>query len=199
LEVNIALLPRSISETSQNVEDYLLRTIDKIAQNLTIPFSVKIGPYFTALPHLAERIMAAGAKGLVIFNRFYQFDIDIETLSPKAGIQFSAPSEFSTVLRWISILSGRAGMDLSATTGVYNAQTLIKLLLAGASTVQLASAIYKDGFGVVENILDDLVSWMSQKGYASLLDFQGALSQERSESPELYERLQYIKALTGYS
>lgn len=199
LELNIGLLPRNEDETSQNIEDYIVHTIDVIARNLSIPFSVKLGPYFTALPNLARRIRERGAKGLVLFNRFYQFDIDTETESAKAGILYSSPSEYASVLRWISILSGRCGMDLCATTGISDSQGIIKMLLAGASAVQVASVVYKEGFSVIATMVEGLEAWMKAKGYASILDFRASVSQEQSQTPEVFERLQYIKALTGYS
>lgn len=196
VEVNISVLPRSVTETSHSVEKYILGIIEKISTHLTIPFSVKLGPYFTALPHLATDIRRLGAKGLVLFNRFYQFDIDLDNVGLTAGIQFSTPQDYNTTLRWLSILHGHVGMDLVGSTGVHDGKTLVKMLLAGAVGVQVCSAIYKHGYPIVGQMLKTLEDWMNIKGYTKVEDIIGMLSQEHSDQPELYERLQYIKALT---
>ena len=199
VELNIAVMPRDESEPAEAVEKRYLRIVDRIRQQIDLPLAVKIGPYFTSLPKFASELRKAGASALVLFNRFYQMDIDIEAESLAPGYQFSTPEEIYTSLRWVSILSGDVGCDLSASTGIHSADGVIKQLLAGATTVQMCSALYRSGFEIITQIHDELTAWMERKGYKSISDFQGKLSQSASDDPESYERLQYIKALTGIS
>lgn len=197
VEINISLLPRSIAEESSAIEKYIVDTVTQIASQLTVPFAVKIGPYFTALPRLVLELRKAGAKAVVLFNRFYQMDIDIDNLGLTAGIQFSSPGEFSNVLRWISILHGQCGLDLAAATGIHDGRAIIKGLLAGASVCQMVSTIYRNSFSTIASSLDELSSWMDKHGYRRVDGMIGLLSQQQSDQPEIYERLQYIKALTS--
>ena len=199
VELNIALMPRTESESPDAVESRYVKIVNRVRQQINLPLAVKIGPYFTSLPRFAVELRKAGASALVLFNRFYQMDIDIEAESLAPGYQFSTPEEIYTSLRWISILSGDVGCDLSASTGVHNTDGVIKQLLAGATTVQMCSALYRNGIDTITRIQDELVAWMERKGYKSISDFQAKLSQSNSDDPESYERLQYIKALTGIS
>jgi len=199
VELNIAVMPRNESESAESVEKRYLRIVNRVRQQVDLPLAVKIGPYFTSLPIFAAELRKAGASALVLFNRFYQMDIDIEAEDLAPGYQFSTPEEIYTSLRWVSILSGDVGCDLSASTGVHSTDGVIKQLLAGATTVQMCSALYRSGFEIITQIHDELVAWMERKRYKSISDFQGKLSQSASDDPESYERLQYIKALTGIS
>jgi dihydroorotate dehydrogenase (fumarate) len=197
LELNIALMPREIEDHSEAVEDKLTKTVEEIIEQMSIPVSVKIGPFFTALPRLAFQLQRVGVKSLVLFNRFYQFDVDIQNLKPKGGIQYSASTEIATPLRWLSILYNKIALDLSASTGFHDSKSVIKALLAGASSVQLASTIFKNGFPVITSILQEIEDWMSEKEFSTMEDVIGLVSQDSSNNPEEFERLQYIKALTG--
>jgi dihydroorotate dehydrogenase (fumarate) len=199
LELNIAIMPRTESETPESVEKRYVRIVNRVRQQVNLPIAVKIGPYFTGLPRFATELRKAGASALVLFNRFYQMDIDIEAESLAPGYQFSTPEEIYTSLRWVSILSGDVGCEISASTGVHTSDGVIKQLLAGANTVQICSALYRDGIETITTVQEGLVAWMDRKGYKSISDFQGKLSQSASDDPESYERLQYIKALTGIS
>lgn len=199
LELNIAVMPRDDSEAADSVEKRYVRIVDRVRNQVDLPLAVKIGPFFSGLPRFATELRKAGASALVLFNRFYQMDIDIEAESLAPGYQFSTPEEIYTSLRWISILSGDVGCELSASTGVHSAAGVIKQLLAGADSVQLCSVLYRDGMETITTINDELGAWMDRKGYQSIPDFQGKLSQSQSGEPESYERLQYIKALTGIS
>lgn len=196
VELNVSIMPRSSTQNSQAIEDYLVSMIEEAAGALTLPFSVKLGPYFTALPQLVNRIARAGAKSVLLFNRFYRFDIDIEKKKISSGPRFSTAQDYHEVLRWMSILYEKGGIELGGTTGIHEPSTLIKMLLAGASSVQIASVAFKQGFGVVRSMTSGLETWMDKQGYDSVSDFIGLLSQSESDQPELYERLQYIKALT---
>jgi len=199
IELNISIMPRSFAETAGEVEDRFVSIVQDVARSVRVPIAVKIGPYFSALPALAARLQGAGARGLVLFNRFYQLDIDIESMRLTPGYQFSSDQEIYTGLRWISILSGQLECELSASTGVHSATEAVKFLLAGAQTVQLASTIYRNGVEEITRILDGVQKWMQGKGYEEISQFRGILSQSESTQPEAYERLQYIKALTGIS
>jgi dihydroorotate dehydrogenase (fumarate) len=164
---------------------------------VSIPIAVKIGPYFTSMARVATELGDKGASALVLFNRFYQVDINIDRLDIVPGYRFSTPEEINFSLRWISLLAGRVGCELSATTGVHDASGMIKQLLAGAATVQVCSTLYIHGIGHIANMLSNLEAWMQKHHFTAVKDFQGRLSQKDSDRPELYERLQYIKALTG--
>jgi dihydroorotate dehydrogenase (fumarate) len=148
---------------------------------------------------LVARIEQTGIQGLVLFNRFYQIDIDTEKKKLVSAYQFSHPTELYPGLRWISILSGRETLEYSASTGVHDAQGAVKMLLAGASSVQLCSALYINKMERLEHILDGLSVWMDENEFESIADFQGSLRQAESTNPEQYERVQYIRALTGVS
>ena len=198
IELNIAIMPRERDEAI-DIENRYVKIVDKIRRLVDIPLAVKIGPYFTSLPNVAEDLRKAGASALVLFNRFYQLDIDIEEMKLAPGYQFSTSAEIHTPLRWISILSGTVGCDLVASTGVHTGADVIKQLLAGATTVQVCSALYKNGYELVTQMNAELEGWMERHGFSSIDQFRGKLSQSESSMPESYERFQYIKALTGLS
>ncbi|GAB4374668.1 MAG: dihydroorotate dehydrogenase-like protein [Spirochaetales bacterium] len=199
IELNLSRMPRDPAETAQMVEDRLVHIVETVVQKVSLPIAAKIGPYFTSLPNMVHRMERAGVKGLVLFNRFYQLDIDPQTLRLAPGYQFSTPQEVYTSLRWISILSGQVECDLSASTGVHDGITAVKLLLAGASSVQVCSVLYRKGIGELRNLLKGIETWMEEKQFTSIDEFKGKLSQTESTEPETYERLQYVKALTGIS
>ena len=198
LELNIALLPRDLAETSEEIEARTVEIVKKIHAATSLPLAVKIGPYYTSLPRMAERLKKAGASALVLFNRFYQMDIDIDGLKLAPGYQFSSPIELYTSLRWISILSGQIEeCDFSASTGVHDGKSVIKQILAGATTVQVCSILFKKGFDEIRSMHEFMETWMANHGFISITDFRGKLTQVESAEPEAYERLQYVKALTG--
>ncbi len=196
LELNVAIMPRS-GEPADEIENRYVETVASIASRIDIPIAVKIGPYFTSLPLIAARLRDAGAKSLVLFNRFYQVDVDIDSESITSGYQLSAPEEIPTTLRWTSILSGSIGVEIAASTAIYTGSDAIKMILAGAQVTYLCSTIYKNGYPRISEVNSEIEAWMSYKGYDSIESFRGKLRQSSSESPERYERLQYIKALTS--
>ena len=158
---------------------------------------MKIGSHFTGMAGFMHWLCDGGADGLVLFNRFYHPDIDIERLRLKAGKLLSSPEEMGVGLQWIALMSGELSCDLAATTGVFDADGVIKQLLAGAKAVQLCSTLMKNGLSVVKKILGEVEAWMERKSYASISVFGGTLAQERSANPEAYERSQYVKAIVG--
>lgn len=199
LELNMAIMPRDERESADAVEARYAKIVDKVRKSTSLPIAVKIGPYFTSLPRFATRLREAGASALVLFNRFYQLDIDTEKMELSPGYQYSSPNEIHTTLRWTSILSGSIGCDIAASTGVHDGQAVVKMLLAGAAAVQVSSVLYLNGIDTISQMVSSLSAWMERKGFGSVADFQARLSQEDSDRPEQYERLQYIKALTGLS
>ncbi len=197
IELNLSLMPTHPTKTSLDIEEEFLSIIRAAREAISIPLAVKIGPYFTSLTRFVNQICGSGINGLALFNRFYQFDIDIEKMKVMGANWYSSPKEMNLSLRWISILYKHVNCQLAATTGIHDSKGVIKQILAGADVVEIASALYLHGFSRVGEILSDLESWMQKKGYNSISDFRGKLSLSERKDPEMYERLQYIKALTG--
>ncbi len=197
LELNVAMMPSNPERTGKEIEDIYLRIIADVRAHIDIPIAVKIGPYFTSLARFATELRKSGAAALVLFNRFYQPNIDIEKMELAPGYNFSSPEDMGLSLRWIALLSGRIGCDLAASTGIHDAAGVIKQLLAGATVVQLCSTLYLNGLQHIKTIVDELTSWLDNHAFSSVTEVRGKLSQLQSEKPELYERIQYIKALVG--
>ncbi|NOY08676.1 MAG: dihydroorotate dehydrogenase-like protein [Spirochaetes bacterium] len=197
LELNIAVMPGTISGTSEKVEKLYINIVNGIRGAIGLPVAVKIGPYFTFLTGIAEGLSKAGADALVLFNRFYQLDIDVNSLSLKAGYRFSTPAEINVPLRWAAILYSRVGCDMSASTGVHDGDGAVKMLLAGVNAVQVCSTLFLNGIEQISRILERIEEWMKEQKFDGIDDFRGKLSQAENDRPEYYERLQYIKALTG--
>jgi dihydroorotate dehydrogenase (fumarate) len=158
---------------------------------------VKLGPYFTSMPRIAKNVRKAGASALVLFNRFYQTDIDINTMGYLSKNKFSSPAEMSNTLRWISILYQNIGCSLVGNTGIHDGEGLIKQILVGARAVEVCSTLYINGLGQINLMLEQLRAWMLDRGYETLDDFRGKMSQKYAKEPEYFERQQYIRALVG--
>jgi len=197
IELNIAILPTDAERTAEEIERTYTRIIEGVRRRVEIPVAAKIGPYFTSLPRLARGLSDAGAAALVLFNRFYQMDIDIEKLALAPGYHLSSPEEIHLPLRWVAILAGQVGCDLAASTGVHDGAGLVKQLLAGARAVQVCSNLYQKGMGRIAVLLRELEEWMGRHGFEKIADFNGRMSMGASEKPEYYERLQYIKVYVG--
>lgn len=198
LELNIAYLPVDSERDSREVENIYYQIVEKIKEVVNIPVAVKIGPYFSSLAQFAGELTRRGADGLVLFNRFYQIDVDIETITLKSGHRLSKPEEITLPLRWIALLSDRIQCDLAGSTGVHDGAGVVKILLAGAKAVQVCSTLYKNGLEEIGKILDYLAAWMEEHKFESIEQFRGKASKSQVEKPELWERLQYIKALVGF-
>jgi dihydroorotate dehydrogenase (fumarate) len=196
MELNTSIMPSDPDRKSSDVENLYLDVLQEVSSHVKIPIAVKVGPYFSSMANVALELSKRGAKALVLFNRFYQLDIDVENVKLKPGYRFSSPDEISLPLRWIALLSGRIGCDLAASTGVHDGLDVIKQILAGATAVQVCSALYLKGLKQVGSMLETVENWMSGHGHSSPEDFRGRLSQMESDKPELYERLQYIRALS---
>lgn len=197
IELNIALMPKNIEENPADIEKKIYKIIEVVKHNVNIPVAVKIGPYFTSMTRIADGIRKSGASALVMFNRFYQPDIDVNTFEFQSKNRYSSPSEMSHTLRWIAILYNKFGGNLVANTGIHDGEAVVKQLLAGASVVEICSTLYINGLGQIENILFYLEEWMRKNGYKNLEEFNGIISQKNSLQPEYFERQQYIRALVG--
>ncbi len=197
LELNIAVMPREFDEDPDKIEKHIYNIVSAIKSNISIPLAVKLGPYFTSMPKVAKNVRKAGASALVLFNRFYQTDIDINTMELLSKNKFSSPAEMSNSLRWIALLYQRVGCSLVANTGIHDGEAVIKQLLVGARAVEICSTLYINGLGQIKVILDDLEKWMAAHHYETIDDFRGKMSQKYSDQPEYFERQQYIRALVG--
>ena len=197
LELNIFVLPADALATADQLEKQYFNILDKVLRQVSIPVVLKISSYFSGLANSAQKFAWAGAKGLVLFNRFFSPDIDIEDLEVKATHVFSSPDEIFMPLRWIALISGKVNCDIAGTTGVHDAQGMIKLMLAGAKAVEVVSTIYKNGSSQIAVMNADLEHWMSEHDYSSTGDFVGKLSYKNASNPVAYERVQFMKHFAG--
>jgi dihydroorotate dehydrogenase (fumarate) len=197
LELNVYFLATDPAETGAAVEDRVVRATRAVKAAVRIPVAVKLSPFFSSLPHLAARLEGAGADGLVLFNRFYQPDIDPETLAVAPRLRLSDSSELLPRLRWLAILSGRVNLTLGATGGVHTAADAVKALMAGAHGVQMVSALLQKGPAYLGKVRDELAAWMEAHGYASLAQLRGCMSLAKCPDPAAFERANYIKVLQG--
>lgn len=193
LELNIFVMPFNFEKTSQDNEKTYYSVLKKVKALVSIPVSVKISPYFANLGSVVLNLEKDGADGVVLFNRFSSPDIDINKMKLTTADRLSTPQEMHNTLRWIAIMSSRVKMSLAASTGVHSGEAVIKQLLAGATVTQVTSAIYKHGPEYISNIINELTNWMEEKGFNYIDQFRGKLSQEKSQNPEVYERVQFMK------
>jgi len=199
LELNIYFVPASIGMTGREVEDRYLTIIRAVKSRVTIPVAVKVSPYFSSPGHMATEMVAAGADALVLYNRFYQPDIDIVTLAITTDLELSSSSEMRLPLLWMAILHGRVGASLAATTGVHSADDVVKYLLAGADVVMTTSSLLRHGVSHMRTLVDGLEDWLERRELESLARVRGLLSQAKIPNPDAYERANYIKILQGYA
>ena len=197
IELNIALMPSDPKRHSNEIEERYFRVVENVRGSADIPIAVKIGSNFTSVAGFARELQLRGAAALVLFNRFYQLDIDIDTMKLAPGYRFSSSHDMSMPLRWIALLADRLEVDIAASTGVHDGEGAVKQFLAGATVVQLCSTLYMNGLDTIGTVCRFIGSWMEEHGFDSIEQFRGKLAQSRSDKPELYERLQYIKALVG--
>ncbi len=193
LELNISILPSDPESTCAENEKVLFDIIKAVKHEVSIPISVKISSYFSNLAGIVSQISRTGVDGIVMFNRYYSPDIDINNFDVIPAPLFSTPSDYIIPLRWISIMSERVECDLAASTGVHDGNTLIKMILGGAAAVQVASTLYKNGFAHMQLMLNELKNWMEQKDFSNIKQIKGMLSQSRSVNPAGYLRIQFMK------
>jgi len=198
LELNIYFVAADPDLTSDEVENRYLDILRSVKKAVSIPVAVKIPPFFSAMFAMARRLDEAGADGLVLFNRFYQPDIDLDTLTVKPCVVLSGRYEMRLPLRWIAILHGRLRASLAATRGIYSAEDVIKMIMAGADVTQLCSVLLQRGVGELHNILHGLTQWIQEREYDSLEVLRGSMSQKRVADPAAFERANYMKTLQSY-
>lgn len=198
LELNLYEVPADIDTTSEEVEERYVEVVRHVHDVVTFPLAVKIGPHFTALAQMARRLARAGAAGLVLFNRFYQPDIDLEELDVRPNVLLSTPQAMRLPLRWIAILYGRIQANLAATGGILNGHDALKMLMAGADVTMLCSALLRHGIPYLGTVRNEMVEWMEEHEYESVSQMQGSMSQRSCPDPTAFERANYMKALTGY-
>ena len=198
IELNLYRVPTDAHESGASVEQRWVDTVRAVAAVVAIPVAVKLGPWLSSPANLAGEIAKAGAKGLVLFNRFYQPDIDLATLAPKPSLELSNPYEIRQALLWISLLSGRIGTSLAATGGVESGNEVVKFLLAGADVVMTASALLRHGAKHVGTLCSELETWMDGRGFADIGQVRGQLSAAFLHHREGLVRAQYIDILTSY-
>jgi dihydroorotate dehydrogenase (fumarate) len=193
LELNVFVLPSNTMKTSAENEQVYFDIIDAVRKQIKIPVTLKISYYLSGLANTAIDLSKSGISGLVLFNRPFHPDIDIDKLEVNAKYLLSDPSEYSQVLRWIALLSGRVDCPLVATTGIHHAEAAIKQILAGATAVQVVSALYKEGFGVISGIVEGIGQWMDKMGFATIDDFRGKMNQQNLKNPAEFERVQFMR------
>ena len=198
LELNIYYIPTEMDRTGSQVEEQYLDVLARVRAAVTIPIAVKVGPYFSAFANMAGRLDAAGADALVLFNRFYQPDFDIESRTVVPALTLSRPDEIRLPLLWIALLRGRVRASLAATTGVHGAAEAIKYLMAGADVVMSTSALLQQGPTFLSRLLAELCEWMERKGYDSVGRLRGSMSQQSIPDSSAFVRGNYIKVLESY-
>lgn len=197
LELNIFVLPSDPSKSAEENEAIYFDIIDKVLKEVNIPVAIKISHYFSSLAKTITQLSWKEIKGIVLFNRFFSPDIDIENFEIKTSNVFSSPSELAISLRWIAMMSTHVKCDLAASTGVHDGKAVIKQLLAGAKAVQIASVLYKKGFKEIKSMLDELENWMDRKNFNTIDQFTGKMSVEEAQNPAAYERVQFMKHFSG--
>ena len=199
LELNIYFIPTEIDRTAIEVEQTYIDIVKAVQSVVHIPVALKLSPFFSNMAHIARRLDQLGIKGLVLFNRFYQPDIDLDTLTVKTDIQLSTAHDMRLPLRWIAILYGRIKADLAATSGIHSAEDVIKMLMAGADATMLCSVLLKNGLDFIKKIETEMSQWLSEHDYQSVQQLRGSMSQKNCDDPANFERAQYMKAIMSHS
>jgi len=198
LELNIYYLATNLEQTGSELEDTYTTLVTDVRKRVSLPIAVKLSPFFTALPNFARRLVEAGANGLVLFNRFYQPDFDLEKLEVVPNLVLSNSNEMRLPLRWIAILYGRVLADFAMTGGVHTGLDVLKAMMAGASVTTIASEFLQHGVGRVPAILNEMTSWMEEHEYVSVKQMKGSMSQKAVADPASFERANYMKVLSSY-
>lgn len=199
IELNAYAVEADPTREGHHVEHDLLELVGQVRAAVSIPLAVKVGPFYSAFANVAQRLALAGADGIVCFNRFLGPDIDLETLTVQPGLRLSSPDELRLPLRWVAILRGRVPVDLGATGGVHSAEDAVKLVLAGADAVLLASSLLRHGPRHLTAVVGGLAAWLDDHEYTSVDQARGSLSQVACPDPAAFERAQYMRALTTHT
>ena len=196
LELNVYYVPTEERESGEEIEARTVAMVSDVKRAVRIPVAVKLSPFYSALPNFARRLEAAGADGLVLFNRFFESDIDIEELAVTSEMHLSTSSELLLRLRWLAILSGRLhSANLAVSGGVHTSVDAIKAVMAGASAIQMVAALLTKGPGYLKTVRREMVAWMEEKGYESMDQMRGSMNIHRSPNPREYSRVNYMKIL----
>jgi len=199
LELNIYYIPTNPDLDGTEVERTYLEILQAVRSAVTIPVAVKLSPFFSNFPNMAKKLVATGANGLVLFNRFYQPDLDLESLEVKPNLLLSSPIAMRLPLRWIAILFGKLDASLAATSGIHRGADALKMLMAGADVTMLCSALIRHGIAQIKVMENEMTAWMEEHEYESVAQLKGSLSQKNCADPAAFERAQYMKALCNYS
>jgi len=198
LELNIYNISTDANLSSNDVEETYFDIVKDVRNQIKIPIAVKLSPFFTSIPNVAKRLEKIGVNGLVMFNRFYQPDINLDTLNVEPGVILSTSDSLRVPLRWIAILYKRVQIDLAATTGVHAAEDVLKLTMAGANVTMMCSALLRHGAKKIREVLTGVQQWMVEHEYNSLNDMRGSMSHQSVADPSSFERANYMKALQTY-
>ena len=198
LELNVYYIPTSENLTSTEIEDMYVDTLKSVKEQISIPVAMKLSPFFTSMSNMAQKLDAAGADSLVMFNRFYQPDFDLDELEVVPNLMLSTNWEMRLPLRWIAILYGNIKASMAATSGINNYEDVLKVMMAGGDVAMMCSELLRNGTGRITEILKDLENWMQEKEYDSIEMMQGSMSQKKVAEPAAFERANYMKALQSY-
>jgi dihydroorotate dehydrogenase (fumarate) len=195
LELNIYWVPTDLQLTGEDVERRYLEIVAHVKRTVSIPVAVKLSPFFSNLANMAKQLVEEGAAGLVLFNRFFQPDIDLGSLEVVPNIHLSSQVAMRLPLRWIALLYGRLKADLAATSGIHNGRDVVKMLMAGADVTMLCSALIRRGIPYIRLVEQELAEWLEEHGYDSVEQLKGSLSHAKSRNPEAFERAQYVRGI----
>ncbi|VEP12361.1 Dihydroorotate dehydrogenase [Hyella patelloides LEGE 07179] len=198
LELNIYDVPTDLELTGEQVEQAYIDIIHSVTSAVNLPVAVKLSPFFSNMANMAKRISDVGADGLVLFNRFYQPDIDLETLTIEPNLLLSTFREMRLPMRWIAILYGTLPVDFAATSGIRTADDVIKMMMVGANVTMLVSVLLSHGIEKLQDIERDIIEWLETKEYDSIAQLQGSMSQKNCPDPSVFERVQYLKAIQSF-
>jgi dihydroorotate dehydrogenase (fumarate) len=198
LELNLYYIPTDLDLTAQELENAQVELVAQVKSAISIPLAVKLSPFITALPNFARRIVEAGANGLVLFNRFYQPDFDLNELKIVPSLDLSTSAEMRLPLRWISILHGKINADFALTSGVHTTNDVLKTMMAGAKVAMMASNLLQNGEQVISSMLTELEAWMKEREYTSIKQMQGSMSQKAVKEPAAFERANYMNILNSF-
>jgi len=198
LELNLYYISTDPTLTAQELEDTQIELVAEVKSSIKIPLAVKLSPSYTALPNFVKRLAETEVNGLVLFNRFYQPDFDIEELVIAHTLDLSIPTDLRLPLRWIAILSSQVNTDFALTSGVHTYQGVLKAMMAGAKVAMMASELLQNGIGRIPEILHDLGTWMEEHEYISIKQMQGSMSQKSVAEPAAFERANYMKVLSSF-
>jgi dihydroorotate dehydrogenase (fumarate) len=199
LELNVYELPADVARSGTQVEDNLVELARTVQSGLKIPVAIKLGPFYSSLPHLAARLAQTGVRGLVLFNRFYQPDFDLELLEPVSTLHLSQPEELLLRLHWVAILYGQVGLDLAVTGGIHSASDALKAFLAGGQVAMMTSVLLRKGVEQLRRIRSDLVAWLAEHEYESVNELRGSMSLRSVPDPGAFVRANYLHVLRSHA